>query len=358
MTPSSDHSRQSSSQRFFLNLWYRSPKHKHLLSYCLLPLSWLFIAITFLRRYWLKRKQSALAVPVVVVGNISIGGTGKTPVVIAMVQALQERGIKVGVISRGYGSHASEYPFLVTSESSVNESGDEALLIAKASQCPVVIDRQRLHAANKLLELYPDTQIIISDDGLQHYRLPRALEVVVIDGERGLGNGLCLPAGPLRETAARLSSVNWVLTNGKLMHSAGLQQCSKLESLELKPQCWQHIGTEQYYKLLPLPWQREQKAEKPSTSECVALAAIGHPERFFNTLKSLKILQEANTQLAFDDHHEFSEEDFIAIDKDAIVLMTTKDAVKCRQFAQQDWWALEVSLKLPEALIDDIAHLI
>lgn len=396
-------SRQSSFQRFFLSLWYRSPLNRHLLSYFLLPLSYLLNGIASLRRCIQSAKANPLPVPIVVVGNLSVGGTGKTPVVIALVKALQEKGFKVGVISRGYGSQAPHYPFAISADTSVKQSGDEALLIAQTSACPVVLDKDRQAAAQHLIKTYPNTQVIISDDGLQHYRLPRQLELVVVDGERGFGNGLCIPAGPLREKANRLASVNWVLINGQPQHDS-LQgsflkdsflknsfskksdaQTPEQEVIHLQPRQWRNIKTGQILDLETLPWNlitsnitknnvnkgnlinssltnsnllEQDLLDQGLTEKNVnitALAAIGNPERFFHTLRALAPEEKINT-IAFDDHHAFSEQDFNEISNEEIVLMTAKDAVKCRGFARENWWALEVSLSLPSELLDDIVQ--
>ena len=171
--------------------------------------------LSFIRRLYLKSwlvKKNHFPVPVVVIGNISVGGTGKTPLIIALCQHLKKQGYRPGVISRGYGSSAPYYPFIVNEKSSVDESGDEPLMIAVATRCPVVIDRNRCSAAKKIVEEC-NVNIVLSDDGLQHYRLARDVEIIVVDSVRGFGNGLLLPAGPLRENVSRLKTVNFVIEN-------------------------------------------------------------------------------------------------------------------------------------------------
>ncbi|MEH6467801.1 MAG: tetraacyldisaccharide 4'-kinase, partial [Porticoccus sp.] len=194
---------------FLEQAWYRRSSWVLLL----VPLSWLFRAVVTVRRYYQQKVKPnpSLSVPVIVVGNISVGGTGKTPLLLALASHLKEQGYRPGVISRGYGGSASGYPILVSAESIAAEVGDEPLLLASA--CPVVVDPDRYRAAKSLLE-QTDCDLILSDDGLQHYRLPRDIEIAVVDGERGFGNGQCLPAGPLREPVSRLQYFDFILTNG------------------------------------------------------------------------------------------------------------------------------------------------
>jgi len=361
----SDTSRQSSLQRCFLSLWYRSPLNKHVLSYALLPFSFVLSGIAALRRYIQAGKTDALAVPVMVVGNLSVGGTGKTPVVIALVKALHEKGIKAGVVSRGYGSQAPYYPYAISTDTPVEESGDEALLIAQSLRCPVVLDRDRLAAAQCLIKSHPNVQIIISDDGLQHYRLPRQLEVVVVDGERGFGNGLCLPAGPLREKASRLASVNWVLINGQLQHDSltgaflkkNHAQMPRQDIIHLQPMQWRNIKTGQVLSLETLPWHLTEPRSSEINTKITAVAAIGNPERFFNTVRVLAPEEKIKT-IAFNDHYTYSESDFDKISDETTVLMTAKDAVKCQAFAKDNWWSLDVSVSLPSGLLDSAVKLI
>src|SRR5690554_2376911 len=205
-----------------------------------MPLTGLFRLISALRRRYLRRfAQHRLGVPVLVVGNISLGGTGKTPVIIALVKHLHSRGYKPGVISRGYGAKAPSYPLVVTEETPVQHSGDEPLLIAQATGCPVCVDPDRVAAGERLVALGCD--LILSDDGLQHYRLGRDLEIAVVDGERRFGNGWCLPTGPLREPISRLRQVDWVLVNG----GAGADNADipgKRVAMTLNADHWRRFG--------------------------------------------------------------------------------------------------------------------
>ena len=192
--------------------WYRD----NWLTRLLAPLAWLFAAISRWRRRVLSRaaQRQSLPVPVIVVGNISVGGTGKTPLLITLVETLRRDGFRPGVISRGYGGKAPNYPFMVGGDTPPQQGGDEPVLIASQCQCPVVVDPDRLQAAHYLLT-HSDCNVILSDDGLQHYRLPRDIEIAVVDGQRGFGNRRLLPAGPLREPVSRLDEVDFVVCNGQ-----------------------------------------------------------------------------------------------------------------------------------------------
>ncbi len=364
-------SKQSLLHQFFLNLWYEPSLKNRLLSYCFSPLSLLFKSLASIKRSQDTQAAKKLPVPVVVIGNITVGGTGKTPVVIALATALQAQGKSVGIISRGYGGTHSKSepasPLLVDSQTSVLVSGDESLLIAQETQCPVVIDRDRSRAAEYLLKQFPNTDIIISDDGLQHYKLYRSLEIVVIDNKRGLGNQFCLPAGPLREPVSRLESVDWILLNTQELNSQEADNCEPLKetvsqafpngqfqlaSVSLQPTQWLNIGLQQHYELQEPSWY--QAHIDTGQPKVIAIAAIGNPQRFFDTLNTLAINPQ---KVAFDDHHSFSSDDFSANARD-IVVMTSKDAVKCSGFANEYCWALKVSLQLPQPLISDVLDLI
>lgn len=310
-------------QGFFDHLWYK----KSAWALLLLPLAALFYLISTQRRKRLLSKpKPPLAAPVVVVGNISVGGTGKTPLLVALVQLLKDQGFKPGVISRGYGGKA-DYPYALDAISRAEQAGDEPLLIYRRCQCPVVVSPNRLEAAQYLLANY-DVDIILSDDGLQHYALPRDIEIIVIDGKRGLGNGFCLPAGPLRETASRLKSVDYVLVNG--------------ESEQLFLGQIHHFSVEAETPVA----MSEQAANTVLTKNVHALAGIGNPQRFFTTLSQQGYQFEPHV---FADHHAFVESDIQFADQKP-VLMTEKDAVKCLHFSNlQRHWYLPVSAQLPAA---------
>jgi tetraacyldisaccharide 4'-kinase len=353
----SQSSQQSFWQAFFLDTWY----HKRWWAWLLLPVAWLYQLLSFVHAYIQKKKMVHLSVPVIVIGNISVGGTGKTPVIIALAKALTAQGITVGIISRGYGSDAPHYPYTVQRDSdNAHVAGDEPLMLAQATQCPVVIGKDRVAAARALLQAYPQVDVLLSDDGLQHYRLGRDIEVVVVDGERGLGNHFCLPAGPLREPAKRLASVDWVLRHQEHMApsitpsvvESSDNTSPRLFSIALAPTAWRHVTwrdevSQSEYPLQPLPWLASNSAHTP-----VMMAGIGHPQRFFNTLRGMDI--DGDT-VAFDDHYQYTNNDF-ALWQERVVLMTEKDAVKCHAIEHPHMWSLQVAMVLPDAFITGIVQ--
>ncbi|WP_240902522.1 tetraacyldisaccharide 4'-kinase [Aquitalea denitrificans] len=282
----------------------------------LAPLEGLFALLSTLRRLAYRHgvwRSHQLPVPVVVIGNINVGGVGKTPLTLSLLAELQACGVRVGVISRGYGGNHRQ-AMLVTADSSASVVGDEPLLLA-ASGVPVVVGRDRVAAGMHLLRLYPETQLILTDDGLQHYRLARTLELVVLDGRRGLGNGHLLPGGPLREPASRLASVDAVVVNG---HGADLPLPADLPRFDMQLQCGM-------LQSLAQP-ERYCSPDDFAGQPVIALAGIGHPERFFQTLQQQGLtLQQC---LHFPDHHVFSAADLP--DGDSPVIVTSKDAVKLR----------------------------
>lgn len=330
MTMSSSR-RQVGKTAFLTDAWYKqSPWLK-----TLRPLSSLFQFLAKKkRRDFLSGNKTALElpVPVIVVGNITVGGTGKTPLVIAIIAFLKSQGYKPGVVSRGYTSKAPHYPYTVTKESDPNHSGDEPLLIATRCQCPVVIDPNRVSAAKKLIDEY-SCDVIVSDDGLQHYNLSRQFEICVIDGQRGLGNRKCLPEGPLREPVARLDDVDVVVVNGESSDAYAQEQFEmKLVPGALQPLHVEAIATN-IQQALPQPGDAVN-----------AVAGIGNPERFFNLLEHHGYIVAAR---AFADHHHYRQEDFI-FSNVSPVLMTEKDAVKCGMLSLKNAWFLPVEAQLPE----------
>jgi tetraacyldisaccharide 4'-kinase len=268
-----------------------------------------------------RRRARQLPVPVIVVGNITAGGTGKTPLVVHLAEILRQRGLRAGVISRGYGGRAPRYPLRVTANTDVRHSGDEPALIARRSGVPVAVAPDRVAAAKLLLD-EGGIDVLIADDGLQHYRLARAAEICVVDGARGLGNGRLLPAGPLREPPARLDSVDLIVVNGggwRPASSAGV------------PIIDMHMAIAD---AIALGDGRRRSLADFAGKHVHAVAGIGHPERFFASLrqKGINVLPHP-----FPDHHRFSAVD-LNFPGDHPVLMTEKDAVKCRSFARDDCW--------------------
>lgn len=302
-----------------MNAIQRSWDGWHGITLLLLPLSGLFCLLVSLRRRlyrlgWFSRHR--LPVPVIIVGNISVGGTGKTPLVLWVAQRLIRMGLKPGILLRGYGGGSPGGPQEVTPQSRATEVGDEAVLIKRHLACPVFIGRDRAEAGERLLSAYA-CDLIISDDGLQHYALQRDLEIVVVDGGRRFGNGLCLPAGPLRETASRLDQADLVIVNGQ-----GRQGEFSFRVM----------GDRAY----PLGGGEPRSLPTFIGEPVAALAGIGHPERFFQMLRDAGLAPVCH---AFPDHHPYQAEELRSIST-ATVLMTEKDAVKCELFARPNYWVV------------------
>jgi tetraacyldisaccharide 4'-kinase len=303
------------------------------LSAALYSLSLVYGAVTAARRAAYGHgtvKAVRIAVPVVVIGNVYVGGTGKTPLVLWLARFLRAHGRQPGIVSRGYGGRAAA-PIEVTARSDPADVGDEPLLIARRSGCPVWIGRNRVAAAQALLAARPECDVVISDDGLQHYRLARDVEIAVVDGERGLGNGLLLPAGPLREPASRLDSVDAVIVNRGTRESAftpSARGSARTFAMTLRGARFYNL-TDPAHEVGPEYFQGRRVH---------AIAGIGNPPRFFAHLEALGIAFEAH---AFADHHAYRAADLHFGDADA-VLMTEKDAVKCAAFARPVHWVLPV----------------
>lgn len=300
--------------------WYTSTPAPWILR----PLSLLFGLVAGLRRRFQQGRAHAqrLGVPVIVVGNIAVGGTGKTPFVIWLVERLREWGWHPGVVSRGYGGRALQWPQVVTAESDPAQVGDEPVLIATRARCPVVVGPDRL-AAGRALLAGGGVDVVISDDGLQHYRLWRDLEIVVVDASRGLGNGQLLPAGPLREPPARLGEVGLVVTNGNgWTPPAGRRLTMRLFALEARA----------------LRGGARRPIADFAGQTVHAVAGIGNPARFFSMLSQQGIRLVMHP---FPDHHSFTAADLVFGDN-LPVLMTEKDAVKCRAFAAAHDWVVPV----------------
>ncbi|MBC9251352.1 tetraacyldisaccharide 4'-kinase [Pseudomonas alcaligenes] len=313
-----------------LAAWYRGHPALGLLR----PLEWLY------RRVVQGKRQAFLAgqgdifrspVPVLVVGNITVGGTGKTPLILWLIEHCRARGLRVGVVSRGYGATPAQLPWRVRSEDAAAVAGDEPLLIVQRTGVPLMIDPQRARAVQALLK-QEALDLILCDDGLQHYRLARDLELVLIDVARGLGNRRCLPAGPLREPAERLDTVDAVLFNG----AAG--DSTEGYAFNLQPSVLVNLRSG---ARLPL-------THFPAGQAVHAVAGIGNPQRFFNTLEALHWQVLAHP---FADHATFTP---AALDfgDDLPLLMTEKDAVKCRSFAAEHWWYLAVDAQPSPAFVD------
>lgn len=298
----------------------------------LVPLSWLFAAISALRRFAYKvgiLKSYQLPVPVIVVGNINMGGNGKTPVVMWLVKQLRSNGYQPAVISRGYGG-AAKLPTQVKADSKPSDVGDEPILIANKCACPVWVGANKVQVATELLKVHPEINILISDDGLQHYALHRDIEIAVTQPEQLTYKPRLLPAGPMRESLERLNTVDAIVCNGEK---------TKINEFEM-----QLVG-EQFYNLLDPEIKAGAAYFKRKTIK--ALAGIGKPERFFEHLSQLGL---AFASVSFDDHHAFTAQDLANIDCD-VLIMTEKDAIKCKAFAKPHHWVLPVQAEIEEGLL-------
>lgn len=316
-------------------VWYKDP----FLGLLLMPLGFVFSDAVRFRKFLYRigvLKTERLPVPVIVVGNITVGGTGKTPLLIRLVEVLKDAGYRPGIISRGYRGHAASWPQSVRVDSSAEIVGDEALLLACRTASPVVVGSSRVAAAKQLLA-ENDCTVILSDDGMQHYALHRDIEIAVVDGERRYGNGYCLPAGPLREPIGRLQSVDWVVVNGE-----------KYEDYEYEMRLYGDSAV------------NLSSGERKSLTafigvDCHALAGIGNPERFFRMLAAAGV--SCRQRYAFPDHYHFQADDITFADN-VPVLMTEKDAVKCRAFAGPYHWYVPVTAQLDAAFTEQfLAHL-
>ncbi|MBV1874484.1 MAG: tetraacyldisaccharide 4'-kinase [Gammaproteobacteria bacterium] len=309
--------------------WYSG----HRFLWVLLPLSWLFEVLAVYRRdAYLEGKKEIVTppCPVIIVGNINVGGSGKSPLVIWLVNKLKNAGYSPGVISRGYGGKAPHYPYSVDVTSHPKHVGDEPWMIWHRTGVPCVVDPVRPRGVEYLVEI-EGCNVVVSDDGLQHYALGRDIEIAVVDGARGLGNERCLPYGPLREPVSRLQSVDFVVINGRATNTDISGYSMLLEPSE-------------FYKVsdVALPVKAVMKL---SVEERVhAIAGIGHPQRFFDTLSGLGYVFEPH---AFPDHYPFTQGDLCFEDEQKI-LMTEKDAVKCFPFADENTYYLTV-----DAVVDD-----
>lgn len=311
--------------------WYRDGFVSRLLA----PLSWLYCLLVFVRRVLYRAgllRAIRLPVPVVVVGNLTVGGSGKTPLVVWLARFLRERGWRPGIVTRGYGGQARHWPQTVTPESDPESVGDEPVLLARTAGCPVIADPDRARAAGRLARL--GCNIVVSDDGLQHYRLARDLEIAVIDGARRFGNGRCLPAGPLREPVSRLDEVQARVTLG-----------------EARAGEWPMALEARGFHRLGAPGAAVA-ADRFQSQPVHAVAGIGHPARFFDQLRRLGI---AVVPHPFPDHHRFRERDLAFGDAHETV-MTQKDAVKCERLAGVTGWYLAVEARPDPAFAGFIRH--
>lgn len=306
-------------------------RKKNVVACSLWPLSLFYRSYIYLRRKLYQfhiKKTNRFAVPVIVVGNLTVGGTGKTPLIMAIAEFLKKKGWRPGIISRGYGGEADHYPHRVHENSSPREVGDEPLLIARHTACPTMVDPNRSRGVKALL-VKTNCNIILSDDGLQHLSLGRHIEIAVIDGQYRFGNGFCLPAGPLREPISRLKTIDFIVTKGNA--------CPNEFEMCLLPD---------YFYQLTQP-SNQKSADYFYGKNVHAVAGIGNPKQFFCSLRALGL---TITEHPFPDHHFFKSNDF-NYGKNAIVLMTEKDAVKCEGLIDSRLWCLKTKTKLDKTFL-------
>lgn len=304
-------------------VWYA----KHPLAWILFPLSVIYALFSYIRRWYLEFFcQKDFPVPIIVVGNISVGGVGKTPLVIELAKKIRAKGLKVGIVSRGYKAKIEQFPYQVQQNDSAEWVGDEPLLIAQKTNCPVIIAPKRNQAVAYLLK-HHQVQIILSDDGLQHYRMGRTIEIAVVDGLRGLGNGCYLPAGPLRESPARLDEVDYVVVNEGRWPNAF--------SMSLIPGNLIHMASNTEVQACEFK------------EKIAAVAAIGNPQRFYSTLTQLGLEFESHS---YPDHYSLGPQDLEF--SESLIVMTEKDAVKCRSFHSDKLYYLPVEAKLSKDFWD------
>ena len=330
---------------FLSRAWHRQSAWLWLL----LPLSLLvrFISVRRLRRLR-KSPQNGhfeeLSCPVIVVGNITVGGTGKTPLVIALANHLKKEGFRPAIISRGYKSQSQRYPLLVDESVSTSDSGDEPTLIYRHTRCPVVIDPDRA-AALRFVQQNTEANVVLSDDGLQHFGLPRSYEICVTDPVRGFGNGLCMPAGPLREPISRLQQVDAVVLNGGARIDHPL--LSHSFRIGLKPNALVNLSTAERRPLGGAPFKIGTTIE--------AVAGLGNPDRFFKLLEDLPYPIQTHE---FPDHYNYLSEDFQsgAFSQSNPIVMTEKDGIKCESFADSRFWFLDVEVQVDSDLLTQVSE--
>ncbi len=338
-----------SADAFFQTVWYRSKPSW--VSSLLLPLAWIFACVVHVRRFAYSSglaRQRRLVRPVIVVGNITVGGTGKTPVTIWLANRLAARGRRVGIVLRGYGAKPASLPLVVDANTPWQSAGDEACVIAQATQAIVVVDPDRVRAAEKAIAL--GAEIVISDDGLQHLRLGRDFELAVLDATRGLGNARMLPAGPLREPEKRLSTVDVCV----FMHrDAGAVKTDIISARSRSIHARAHLG-----EARSLVGSASRVLSDFAGQRVHAVAGIGNPSAFFAMLRAAGVQV---VEHSFPDHAVLARSDLDFSD-DAPLLMTLKDAVKCRAFADERMWEVHMDIamdaQVSDHLIDEIDRII
>ena len=304
-----------------------------------IPFSYCFFILLSLRKFLYKikiLKCNRVNIPVIIVGNITLGGTGKTPIIVSLANAFRKRKLNIGVIARGYKSkfsHARE----VFGSSDYLDVGDEPLLIKQKLQCPVYVGVNRYETAKNLLNKYPNTDLILSDDGLQHYGLFRDFEIIVIDGLRYFGNQFLIPAGPLREPLNRLENTDMVIVNNPSLNKKKFSNVF-------------HVYEKDEQFFISNNEKRDIPCETLKGEQVVAMTGIGNPEKFFKKLEFKKI---TFIKKIFPDHYEFKQKDFDEF-QDKKIIMTEKDALKCNKIKHNNIWVLPLTLSIDTLMVNKI----
>ena len=332
-------------EKWLLKFWYRP----QLIAYLLYPFHLLMYLLVSIRQLCYKRslfKSTKVSVPVIVVGNITLGGTGKSPLVMHLAEGLSKLGYHVGILSRGYGGYSEHYPHEVLNTSTADIVGDEPLMIKqRLTDLTVVVDPNRVRGAQHLINQF-QCDVIICDDGLQHYALERDIEFVVVDGQRNLGNRLLMPFGPLREPVSRLNAVEGVIINNPTTDSILPIDASLVFAMTLEPKEFVSLTGAKSLSIAEL-------LKKAQGTAIHGMAAIGNPERFFNTLSTLGFDVISH---GYSDHHHFQEDDFNKMH--GTIIMTEKDAVKCQQFATDDMWYLKAEASVKQSIVQHCHQLL
>ena len=306
-------------------IWYQG----HPLAYLLLPLSWCYRLVVSIRQQLYKAgllPVTQLDIPIIVIGNITVGGTGKSPLTVWLVDYLKQKGRKPGIVSRGYGGKLNKNIQQVRTDSNPELVGDEPVMIARKTRCPVAIGKNRSQAAKELIE-YESVDVIICDDGLQHYALNRDLEIAVIDGLRRHGNSLCLPAGPLREPISRLQTVDMIIANARSKRG-------------------EYLMDYEYGDLISISNPGMTKKISDFANQHVhAVCGIGSPDKFYSYLIRHDLVLNRHQ---FPDHYYYQSMD-LSFEDDYPIVMTEKDAVKCESIANENMWYLPITAVLPES---------
>lgn len=333
------------SQSKIENFWYS----QSLLKWLFWPFSFIVLIAARLKRFFYKIKlfkTHYFSCPIIVVGNITVGGTGKTPFITFLIKRLQQKKLKIGIVSRGYRSNLKNYPHLIDNKDKVEEIGDEVFMQFHALNVPMAIGADRPAAVNLLLK-HHSLDLIISDDGLQHYAMSRNFEILMVDAQRQFGNQLMLPFGPLREPVSRLRTTDFIIQNGV----ASLDTTDESTASMIQKQNVQYATLSlEVIGLIHLVSGESIALSNLKESKVVAIAGIGNPQRFFDTLADFCTGFERRV---FADHHQFTPQDF-PNNESKIVVMTEKDAVKCMGFAKNNWYFLKIKVALKNSDFDKL----